>query len=261
MEFGAFPLDPALLHPVPAQQIPVAVNAPDAGLDNLGFDLVDPRILQPPPQPHQQPQRASSSRPPQRAIGMFSTDDQIRARIGELEVLLNAELHIQVRVIHAILETLPEWQNATFEARSAQQSALWEDQVQTFDRLFRAQENVDQRNLDATMHRFPQYPMSRIRHLLDTQMRVVNGLPLEEMPQGREMRLRRTVLEAQLLTLRAWTRAWRERLPVDHPERMDQGEGGGAAGVSGGRGDGRGSGDVSDEELRRITEFGEYMDS
>lgn len=66
--------------------------------------------------------------------------------------------------------------------------------------------------------------------LIEVQMRHLNGFERAVMEEGRERRLRRAVLEAHLLTLRAWTTAWRAR--------YEQEREGGAVGVGqGGDGD------------------------
>jgi hypothetical protein len=119
-----------------------------------------------------------------------------------------------------------------------------------------------------------------MRHLLETGMRAESGLPQEMLPPRPELRFRRTVLEAQLRTLRVWTWAWRERLPAGHPERAGQvgmsGAGGqqGTGGIAGAGGNVGPSGagrvalamsaeeqGISAEEMQRIIDFGRFMES
>jgi hypothetical protein len=221
----------------------------------------------------QSPQTSS-----QGAIGMDSTDDQVQARVNEIKRLINAELHAHVGILHAILAANPAWQNQSHDARSVQQQRLWLAQMQTFEREFRQRHNIDPAAMAASAHRFTNHALSRMRHLLETGMRAEGGLPQVLLP-GPELRFRRTVLEAQLRTLRVWTWAWRERLPAGHPERAGHVGRGGAGGHQGTGGIGGAGGNfgpgeagrdasaisgeeqgISAKEMQRIIEFGRFVE-
>jgi hypothetical protein len=195
----------------------------------------------------------------QRAIGMLSTNEQIQRGINRLGDLINLEYQDHFRILRAIVAAHPDWQNSSPEENFNQVNVLRDRQVETFEREFMLRHNVNLVALAATAERFLQrpIPMWRMRQLLEVHMRGLNGLPLQELPPGRELRLRKAVLEAQLLTLQAWTKAWEARLPPGYSKETDQF--GYAAFV--GHENNAVSGGISDRETEEIKAFSEFLES
>ena len=172
------------------------------------------------------PPRRPRSRPrsqPQIPITRFSTDDEISDRLRQLPTLINEQHSLQIRALSVFVAALPEWRNQPPEARARHVQNLWMDQSQFFERIFIRDQNIDRAflNTEYARHGRPPHPLSRQRFLLEIAMRAANGLPQEQLSPGRVLRLRRVVMEAQLLTMRAWTHFWRQRLPLGHPGRID----------------------------------------
>ena len=211
-----------------------------------------PDLLGPGPLAGQQPAERSSWHG--HNIGMLNVEAQNRARLRQLQDLISAEVHTHDYLLRTIVAAHPHWHDQPYEVRHRQQETIWLNQVGTFRRSFMELHNVDSHALTAANDRFTGHPMARMRQLIEVQMRTANNLPQHELPFEQETRLRRLVLEAQLLTLQAWSAAWRTRLPPGQPEQagtvrtMDQDEGGIA-------------GDASSQEMERIVSFSEYMNS
>ncbi len=159
---------------------------------------------------------------PPHVISTQSTDDQLRTRLLNLQTLINAEVHTHVLLLHAILAAHPAWHDQPYAARSREQETLWLRQVATFEREFMQRQNVDASVVATRPDGSENHPMARQRRLLEVQMRRVNGLAEGQLSEGQELRLRRAVLEAQLLTLRAWSRAWRGRAAVEWRAETEQ---------------------------------------
>lgn len=196
-----------------------------------------------------------------RLPGMPNGDEQVQARVDELADLIDTEVHTHHRVLHGVVAAQPEWQNQPFEARTRQLVVVWLRQVETFVRNFMETHHVDQVSMAAANERFDPAPLSRQRQLLEVQMRVENGLPQGTLTISSDVRLRRAVLEAQLLTLQAWSQRWREALPPGHPDRLDKDES-----VDGDQSiihqaEGLAENGMSEEEIARITAFGDFMES
>ena len=120
-----------------------------------------------------------------------------------------------------------------------------------------AQHDIDLEALEASNDRFDSHPMARMRQLIELQMRRVNGLPQTQLSLGEDLRLRRVVLEAQLRTLEAWTKSWRERLPQGYQEQ--HGEVGDDAGAALGGDEPTVADGVSAEEMERMVDFGAFV--
>lgn len=216
-------------------------------------NILAPETITPwaPAQPEIPPQ-------PQRPIGVFGTDDQVRARDQQLRRLINAEVQRHFQILHGVVTGFPSMLDQPYEVRHRLQNEIWVQQTQTFEREFIANQNIDLAALAAAGHSFDNHFLQRQRQLIELAMRRVNGFPLAPMSPGSEMRLTRTVLEAQLRTLRAWSRAWADRLPREYLQQtvpggnrmgaVDQGEGSAAEGVSA-------------QEMEQIVSFGEFMES
>ncbi len=164
--------------------------------------------------------------PPQRPeiqISRFSTEDEIRERIRQLPDLINEQQDFQIQVLNGVIAALPAWQHQPQEARARHVQDLRMNQTRYFELVFTRERNVDLIAADAMYVRLgrPSHPLTRQRILLEVAMRAANGLPQEDLGPDGNLRLRRIVLEAQLLTIRAWTHVWRQQLPVGHPEHID----------------------------------------
>ncbi|ERF72604.1 hypothetical protein EPUS_08740 [Endocarpon pusillum Z07020] len=201
-------------------------------------------------------------------ITRFSTDDEIRDRLQQLPDLINEQQRLQVEALNGYVAALPEFRNQPPEVRSRRVQDLWMNQTQFFERIFIRDQNVDNALLNAAFvrHGRPAHPLSRQRVLLEVVMRAANGQPQDGLSPGEELRSRRVILEAQLLTMRAWTHAWSQRLPLGHPARID-------TNIPFNDGIARSqprvaqtqavaaANNVSVEEIERITAFSDFMES
>lgn len=247
------------LHGVDAQPIPPQMQAVDASgpvhnLDQTTFHH-QPTVARSGTNNARQRNQRNSSGSPQRPLTMFGTDAQVLTRDRQLRGLINAELQIHFQLLRGVVAGLPGMLNLTYEARHRLQSEIWVRQTQTFEQGFIATQGIDLAAMAAGGYSLDADILQRQRQLIELGIRRTNGFPLAPGSPRSEMRLTMTVLEAQLRTLRAWSRVWRERLPRGYldqsvPRRR-----------LGNQGDGVNAQGISAQEMEEIVAFGEFLDS